>query len=258
MVWAAHWQISSTSSYHNVPILVLWHLFIIQVHFIVLFPSPPQFIFQLSCSTGRKEPPLTLGHLPSTPTRGAEPVMNAFSTSLTPPPEIINRTTHGSSVGTCALAWRSSRIPPRCQPQTLLLLENPTVQRSRLAQLGQLRLRANYPDDFCERMAEPVALPKALPVPMPWEITQLHPDPVPWHSSKPAQSLPVFQRCFNCLNTVVPPAQEQSKMQDVIWRGRQRRRNRTTTWAVCREGDKNPHFKVTNSSFTNLTENWRA
>lgn len=167
MVWAAHWQISSTSSYHNVPILVLWHLFIIQVHFIVLFPSPPQFIFQLSCSTGRKEPPLTLGHLPSTPTRGAEPVMNAFSTSLTPPPEIINRTTHGSSVGTCALAWRSSRIPPRCQPQTLLLLENPTVQRSRLAQLGQLRLRANYPDDFCERMAEPVALSKALPVPMP-------------------------------------------------------------------------------------------
>lgn len=58
---------------------------------------------------------------------------------LHPPPETIHCTTHSSGVGTCALAWRQSRTAPRCQPLMMLLLENPDVQRSRRAQLGQLR-----------------------------------------------------------------------------------------------------------------------
>lgn len=167
MVWAACWQLSSTSSYYNMPILVLWHLFTTEVASQCYFHTPPTpiptppFIFQLSCSAGRKSPQSS---------RDALPVQSRACKGCVfhqphPPSKIINCTTHSSSVGTCALAWRLSRMPPRCQPQTSLLLENPVVQRSRRAQPGRLRPPANYPDNFRERVAEPVALPKALRVP---------------------------------------------------------------------------------------------
>lgn len=125
---------------------------------------------------------------------------------LHPPPEIINSTTHSSGVRTCALAWRQSRTPPRCQPLNGLLLDNPELQRSRRAQMGQLRPHAftlmtsestkwnqrhSHRFSPCQRTGK----------------SQLHPDSTP-RGSKPARSLPGLQKCFTCLNTVVPAAQE--------------------------------------------------
>lgn len=133
------------------------------LHSVISAPRPSSF-FSFSAVLGGKAP--SCPRAPSQCSNTQSRACNGYiSHQPHPPPKIINCTTHSSSVRTCALAWRLSRMPPRCQPQTSLLLENTVVQRSRRAQLGRLRPPANYPDDFCERMAEPVALPKALPVP---------------------------------------------------------------------------------------------
>lgn len=116
------------------------------------------FVFELSCSAGRAglaRP--AAGHVEPSPARTCLPRPQPSRNHYPPHPR---RRCRDLCLGT-------EREAPRCHPRRRRSWRTPqAAQRSRCAQPGRLRPRANSLMIFGS-VAEPGALPKAVPVPAP-------------------------------------------------------------------------------------------
>lgn len=143
-----------------------------------------------------------------------------------------------------------TEVAPAASEMSSLDIAAPRKPRGSKEPPGWLRPAANYPDEFGERVAEPVTLPRALPMPAPREIAGLHPDPAPnqlgpclcSRNALPTRPLRPLQ-----LRNRLP------KTQDEIWKAKEEERDHHLS-CLQRRG-KNKHLKVTKLSFINLTGN---
>lgn len=150
------------------PPQILWHVFTIQIYFVVSFFF--FFWFTLQLSHGARAAS-RMAAPPGTPPRcaprrrRAEPLIDVFSTkppkSLTAPPASVvpGHVPRRGDFGEQDAAGAVS--PRRCSSKTLRSccgLEEPPHAA------GRAQSPANFHHGFCKRVVQPLALPKALPM----------------------------------------------------------------------------------------------